>query len=466
MIMSVENLLDDRLKDHQCEITVLVGLITYRDCLEQMGAMTDSLFTLRTHQVVFNAVRKLHEAGSPVDDVTLVSSIHSLGGDAIGVNHQYVMDMLGSAPRFYQSNFHAYLKQLQDLKARRDLRDAADRTKALANDLSNGTADDAISKATNLLNGIGTGNEADAVEHIAYAALSVFEEVARVQEEKLKGIYKVRGVNTGFYGLDSKLNEVAPGDLVLIAARPSMGKTAFAQNIAAHISTNLMKPVLFESCEMKKAKIARRFISAIGDVKLSRLQTADLEQQDWTGITQATKILEKSPIELHDGDVTLHDIRRHARQTIKKHGSIGAIFVDYLQLIKTPYLPASTSENERLTHVSNGLKAIAMEFDCPVFALSQLSRDVEKRPNKRPVMSDLRGSGALEQDADVILFLYRDEYYNQDKSKFLGLLEVNAAKCRDGAIGKTFLCSELEYSRFSNVANHQLESLEKMDSAA
>ncbi|ENX00913.1 replicative DNA helicase [Acinetobacter modestus] len=463
---AVENLLDDRLKDQQCEISVLACLITYRDCLEYLGQMTDSLFTLRTHQVIFNAIKKSFESGNHIDEVTLLGAIHSLGGDAIGVNERYVIDLLADAPRSHLSHFPTYLKRLQDLAARRALRDAADKTKILANDLSNGSADDAIAKATNLLSDIGTGNESDNVEHIVHSAINVFEEVARMQEEKLAGNYKVRGVTTGFVGLDLKLNEIAPGDLIIIAARPSMGKTAFAQNIAAHISTNLAKPVLFESCEMKKVKIARRFIAAMGNVELSRLQSADIRPEDWQGMQQATMILQKAPIEMHDSDVTLFDIRRHARQTKKIHGSIGAIFVDYLQLIKTPNLPASVSENDRLTHVSNGLKAIAMEFDCPVFALSQLSRDVEKRPNKRPVLSDLRGSGALEQDADVILFLYRDEYYNQDKSKFLGLLEVNAAKCRDGAVGKTFLCSELEYSRFSNVASHQLESLERMEGAA
>ncbi|KXZ68793.1 replicative DNA helicase [Acinetobacter venetianus] len=463
---AVENLLDDRLKDHQCEISVLVSLITYRDCLEQLGKMTKSLFSLNTHQVVFSAIKKLYEAGKPVDDVTLVSTIRSLGGEAVGVNERYVIDMIANSPRTHLTSFHEYLRNLQDLAARRDLRDAAEKTKAYAHDLSNGTADDAIAKATSLLGEIGTGNDADAVEHIVHSAISVFEEIARTQDEKLSGTYKVRGVTTGFVGLDAKLNEISPGDLVLIAARPSMGKTAFSQNVAAHIATNIVKPVLFESCEMKKEKITRRFMAAMGNVELNRLQTADLRPEDWQGLQQATMILEKAPIEMHDGDVTLFDIRRHARQTKKKHGAIGAIFVDYLQLIKTPNLPASVSENDRLTHVSNGLKAIAMEFDCPVFALSQLSRDVEKRPNKRPTLSDLRGSGALEQDADIILFLYRDEYYNQDKSKFLGLLEVNAAKVRDGAVGKTFLCSELEYSRFSNVASHQLESLENMGEAA
>ncbi|MBP8005847.1 MAG: replicative DNA helicase [Acinetobacter sp.] len=464
---SIETLLDDRLKNHQYEIAVLATLMTYTNaCNDFIGQMTDDLFTIHTHQVIFNGMKKLYEAGSAVDCVTLLGGIQSLGESASGINEKYLLDFLSNAPISQLTNFPDYLKHLQDLKARRDLRDAAEKTKFLANDLSNGSADDAIAKATSLLGGIGTGNDADSVEHIVHSAINVFSEIAKIQEEKEKGTYKVRGVTTGFFGLDSKLNEVAPGDLIIIAARPSMGKTAFAQNIAAHISTNLAKPVLFESCEMKKEKIARRFMAAMGNVELSRLQSADIRPEDWQGLQQATMILEKAPIQMHDGNVTLFDIRRHARQTKKKHGSIGAIFVDYLQLIKTPNLPSSASENDRLTHVSNGLKGIAMEFDCPVFALSQLSRDVEKRPNKRPVMSDLRGSGAIEQDADVILFLYRDEYYNQDKSKFLGLLEVNAAKCRDGAVGKTFLCSELEYSRFSNVASHQLESLENMGDAA
>ncbi|ENX34924.1 replicative DNA helicase [Acinetobacter colistiniresistens] len=463
----VETLLDDRLKNHQFEIGVLATLMTYSNaCNEYIGRMSEDLFTVHTHQVIFNSMKKLFEAGTSVDSITLVGGIHSLGERAKGLNEQYLTNFLNNAPVTQLSHFPDYLKHLQDLKARRDLRDAGEKAKIYAHDLSNGTADDAIAKATSLLGDIGTGNDSDSVEHIVHSAISVFEEVARMQEEKQKGTYKVRGVSTGFKGLDLKLDEVMPGDFVLIAARPSMGKTAFAQNVAAHIATNLAKPVLFESCEMKKDKITRRFLAAMGSVELKRMKTADMRPEDWHGMQQATMILQNAPIEMHDGDVTLFDIKRHARQTKKKHGAIGAIFVDYLQLIQTPNLPASIPEHERLAFISRGLKAIAMEFDCPVFALSQLSRDLEKRPNKRPVMSDLRGSGALEQDADIILFLYRDEYYNQEKSKFLGLLEVNAAKSRDGEAGKTFLCSELEYSRFSNVASHQLESLEKMDEAA
>ncbi|WHP05773.1 MULTISPECIES: replicative DNA helicase [Acinetobacter] len=462
---AVENLFDDRLKNIQCEVGVLAAIITYVAAREDIDQLNESLFTMHTHRIMFRAIKKLHDAGSAVDGVMLLDSIKSLGGDAFGVNEQYVIDLLAEAPAWLH-HFPDYVRKLQELAARRALRDAAEKTKVLANDLSNGNADEAIAKATSLLGDIGTGNESDSIEHIVHATIDVFSEVAKIQEEKEKGIYKVRGVTTGFFGLDTKLIEAAPGDLILIAARPSMGKTAFAQNIAAHISTNLAKPILFESCEMKKAKIARRFMAAMGNVELKRLHTAELRSEDWQGIQTATMILEKAPIELHDGDVTLSDIRRHARQAKKKYGSLGAIFVDYLQLINTPNLPENTSEHARLTYVSKGLKNIAMEFDCPLFALSQLSRDVEKRPNKRPVMSDLRGSGALEQDADVILFLYRDEYYNKDKSKFIGLLEVDTAKCRDGVTGKTFLCAELEYSRFSNVASHQLASLEKMDGAA
>nr|WP_283253748.1 DnaB-like helicase C-terminal domain-containing protein [Acinetobacter baumannii] len=166
-----------------------------------------------------------------------------------------------------------------------------------------------------------------------------------------------------------------------------------------------------------------------------------------------------------DGAVTISDIRKHARKVRSEEGSLGAIFVDYLQKIITPHLPASASENDRLTYISDSLKRVAMEFNCPVFALSQLSRQLENRSDKRPIMSDLRGSGAIEQDADVILFLYRDEYYNGEKSKTPGLLEVNAAKVRDGSVGKTFLCSELDYSRFSNVHSDQLAALESKDNS-
>ena len=458
---NISGVTEDQLSDPACELAFLVSLFTYRECCELISQTNESIFTIQTHVVLFRAMKKLHEKGEPIDEVTIMTSLKTLGTEKQGVNEKYILDLFQNAPVTLSNNVSSYLGTLQDLAIRRNLRDAGNRIQKIANDLSNGTADDAIAKANSVLSDIGTGTNDDDPEPLINSLVDLYDEVNKIQTEKMEGTYAVRGVNTGFIALDNKIGEIQNGDLVIVAARPSMGKTAFAQNISTHITTNLVKPVLFESIEMKKKKISRRITAAMGSVELKRMQNGTMEPDDWTGFADAVKLMQQAPFEIKDGVVTLADIRRHARKTKVKFGTLGAIFIDYLQLIATPHLNPNISEHERLTVISKGLKNIAMEFDCPVFALSQLSRDVDKRPNKRPVMSDLRGSGAIEQDADVILFLYRDEYYNKDKSQFKGMLEVIASKVRDGETGETFLFSELQYSRFSNVSNENLEYFQK-----
>lgn len=453
----ISGIIDDQLSDPSCELAFLVSMFTYQECCELIPQTNESIFTIQTHIVLFRAMKKLHEKGEPIDEVTIIGSLKTLGSEKQGVNEKYILDLFQNAPVTLSNNVPVYLKKLQDLATRRQLREAAIRIQKIANDLSNGEADDAIARANSVLSDIGTGTSDDDPEPLINSLIDLYDEVNKIQIEKMDGTYAVRGVNTGFIALDNKIGEIQNGDLVIVAARPSMGKTAFAQNISTHIATNLVKPVLFESIEMKKKKISRRITAAMGSVELKRMQNGTMEPDDWTGFADAVKLMQQAPFEIKDGVVTLADIRRHARKTKAKFGTLGAIFIDYLQLIATPHLNPNISEHERLTAISKGLKNIAMEFDCPVFALSQLSRDVDKRPNKRPVMSDLRGSGAIEQDADVILFLYRDEYYNKEKSQFKGMLEVIASKVRDGETGETFLFSELQYSRFSNVSNENLE---------
>lgn len=453
----ISGVIDDQLSDPSCELAFLISMFTYQECCELISIANESIFTVQTHVVLFRAMKKLHEKGDPIDEVTVISSLKTLGSEKQGVNEKYILDLFQNAPVTLSSNVHTYLKKLQDLTLRRQLRDAGNRIQKIANDLSNGEADDAIARASSALSDISTGNSDEDPEPLINSMIDLFDEINKIQSEKLDGTYAVRGVNTGFIALDNKIGEIQKGDLVIIAARPSMGKTAFAQNISTHIATNLVKPILFESIEMKTGKISRRIAAAVGNIDLKRIQDSDMKPDDWTGFTEAVKLIERAPFEIKDGVVTLVDIRRHARKVKAKYGFLGAIFIDYLQKISTPHLNSNIAEHERLTVISKGLKEIAMEFDCPVFALSQLSRDVEKRPNKRPLMSDLRGSGAIEQDADVILFLYRDEYYNKEKSQFKGMLEVIASKVRDGETGETFLFSELQYSRFSNVSNENLE---------
>lgn len=461
-LIEVNGVTEDVLANHGYELSVLVSIMTYTDAANSIPELHESMFTLQTHQAVFKACKKLFEQGKQVDELTVLHTVKSLGEEGKGVNEKYLLEAFQNLSG-NGLNFRTYVKELQELTLRRKLRDIGKKTQIFANDLSAGTADDVVAKSNSLFNDLDNLSGGDGLEDGIISAYELMNELNEIQTKKLNNTYKPMGVNTGFIALDHRVGEIKKGDLVVIAARPAMGKTAFALNVATNIFTNLNKPVLFESMEMKKKEIQRRLISSIGGIEFDHLKSADLTKEDWSGVTHAMKVIQASKYKINDGSVTISDIRKHARKVVQQHGCIGAIIVDYLQLIKTPHFNANVSENDRITYISNSLKDIAMSFDCPVFALCQLNRDLERRPDKRPMMADLRGSGAIEQDADAILFLYRDEYYNKDKSQFKGILEVITGKLRDGQTGHTYLVSELNMSRFSTAGQAQLEYLAEIE---
>lgn len=262
----------------------------------------------------------------------------------------------------------------------------------------------------------------------------------------------VTGVATGFTDIDKMTSGLQKGDLIIVAGRPSMGKTAFAINIAENVAVESRKPVIIFSMEMSGKKLSYRMLSSIGKVHGHALRTGQLNDEHWHGLTLATAKLSDAQMHIDDTPgLTAMDIRTRTRRFARRHrGEIGLVVVDYIQLLSTQ----SSAEGNRayeVGEISRSLKNLARELGVPVVALSQLSRKVEERNNKRPMMSDLRESGSLEQDADVIMLLYRDEYYNPD-SEFVGVAEVNIAKQRDGATGVVGLAFRGEYSRFENLA--------------
>ena len=257
----------------------------------------------------------------------------------------------------------------------------------------------------------------------------------------------IKGVKTGFADLDEKLIELEDGDLIVIGARNSMGKTTFLQNLAQNISLLQRKPILFASAEMGGAQIMQRMISCMAKVPLRAIKTGEVrELEDIGKISDAANIFEKLPIMINDkASMPLSEIRRSARKVVSKYGSIGAILVDYLQKLEAP--EKRSREDLEIADISNELKKIAREFNCPVIALAQLNRAVEKDKDKRPKSSDLRGSGAIEQDADVIMMIYRDDYYNPN-SKDKGIAEIIITKCRNGETGTVRLATDLARCRF------------------
>jgi replicative DNA helicase len=261
----------------------------------------------------------------------------------------------------------------------------------------------------------------------------------------------VTGVPTGYTDLDEMTSGLQPGDLVIVAGRPSMGKTALSLNIAENVALEAGLPVAVFSMEMAATQLVMRLIGSIGRLDQHRLRTGRLQDDDWQRLTQAVGRLNECPMHIDETPaLNALEVRARARRLHRQYGKLGLIVLDYLQLMSS----STQGENRatEISEISRGLKALAKELNVPVVALSQLNRSLEQRPNKRPVMSDLRESGAIEQDADVILFIYRDEVYNPD-SPDKGVAEIIIGKQRNGPIGTVRLTFRGENTRFENYAN-------------
>lgn len=262
---------------------------------------------------------------------------------------------------------------------------------------------------------------------------------------------EVTGVSTGFIDLDKKTSGLQPGDLIIVAGRPSMGKTAFSINIAEHVAVEAQLPVAVFSMEMGAAQLVMRVLSSVGRVDQQVLKTGNLQDQHWLNFNEAVIKLTNAPMFIDETPgLTALELRARARRLARQfNGKLGLIVIDYLQLMSGS--GRSDNRASELGEISRSLKALAKELQVPVIALSQLSRTVEQRTDKRPMMSDLRESGAIEQDADLIMFMYRDEYYNPE-SPLKGLAECIIGKHRNGPTGKVHLTWMGQFTKFDNAA--------------
>ena len=279
--------------------------------------------------------------------------------------------------------------------------------------------------------------------------------------DKIEELYQspqdgVTGVSTGYSDLDQMTAGLQPSDLVIVAARPSMGKTTFAMNLAEHAAMTQDKPVLIYSLEMPSEQIMMRMLASLGRINQTKVRTGQLDDEDWARLSSTMGLLiEKGKMYIDDASgLTPTDVRSRARRIARDHGGISMIMVDYLQLMRVPSL--SDNRTLEIAEISRSLKALAKELECPVVALSQLNRTLEQRADKRPVNSDLRESGSIEQDADLIMFIYRDEVYNED-SPDKGTAEIILGKQRNGPIGKVRLTFQGQYSRFDNYAGPAMD---------
>jgi len=442
----------------QVVLSTLMSLEQVADTLVEQVDISD--FYAGRHQVIFKLIADQHKKGESLDPVTIWELIR-INNHENDVSEKYLMELTGRITTTLM--FDTHLAKMKDLSARRRLQDTSKLISSMAVDMATHTAETAVSKAQSLIQNLDLGSGEEKLKHAHEFSKVAISEFMQRHQALHDGVAFDGGICTGFTALDNKLGEISKGDLVIIGARPSMGKTTFAQNLAADMMINQSLPVLFCSIEMKGHQIAQRLISGIGDVELRKVLTGKISpnSDDVKKISTAANILEKAPLMIDDNNrSTVATIRRSAKKVQLKYGKVGAIFVDYIQRV-TPLSKNNFGRSDKdIGEISGELKRIAGDFECPVFALAQLNRNLENRPNKRPMNSDLKESGDLEQDADIIMFIYRDEVYHKE-SKDAGTAEIIIGKARNGSIGTVRLATDLAKSIFTDLSPEYYESLDE-----
>lgn len=427
---------------------------------EFVSLLDKSDFFSTNHQIIFGHIKDQHSKGESFDEVTVYELIKANTLEHSQIDEKFIMNLMSAIKQPYTLETH--IKKLKDFSSRRRLQDTSKLINSIAVDMVTHTAETAINKAQNLVQNLDLGAREEKLKHAHEFSKVAISEFIHRHQALHAGVPFDGGIRTGFTELDNKLGEVGKGDLVIIGARPSMGKTTFAQNLASDMMINQSLPVLFCSIEMRGHQIAQRLISGIGGVELRKVLTGQINKNsdDFKNINTAANVLEKAPLMIDDNNrATVASIRRSAKKVKIKYGKVGAIFVDYIQRV-TPLSKNNFGRSDKdIGEISTELKRIAGDFECPVFALAQLNRNLENRPNKRPVNADLKESGDLEQDADIIMFIYRDEVYNRE-SKEAGTAEIIIGKARNGSIGTVRLATDLAKSTFLDLSPEYYESLE------
>jgi replicative DNA helicase len=433
----------------EAEQAVLGGLLLDNTAWDRIADMVSADdFYRHDHRLIFQHVSRLLDQGKPADAVTVYESLQTAGraDDAGGL--VYLNALAQNTPS--AANIRRYAEIVRDRSVLRRLVSVGDEivTSAL-NPQGRETKtilDEAEAKVFQIAEEGARGRQG--FVEIEPLLTKVVERIQELFERAHPS--DVTGVPTGFADLDSKTSGLQPGDLIIIAGRPSMGKTSLALNIGEHVAIDQGLPVAVFSMEMSAAQLALRMLSSVGRLDQQRLRTGRLHDEDWPKLTSAIQKMHDAPLYIDETPaLNALELRARARRLYRTCGRLGLIIIDYLQLMSA----TGTGENRatEISEISRSLKALAKELAVPVIALSQLNRLVEARTDKRPVMSDLRESGSIEQDADLILFIYRDEVYNPNSAD-KGIAEIIIGKQRNGPVGRVNLRFGGQYTRFDNLA--------------
>lgn len=436
----------------EAEQSVIGGLLLENEALDKVADILSAKdFYRHDHKTIFEHISRLIELNRPADIVTVAESLENkaelsgVGGIA------YLGALAQSTPT--AANIRRYAEIVHERAVMRQLvvvgSGIAESAYAPNGRDAQQLLDEAEAKIFQIAEGGKRSTEGflDIKQLLPQVADRIDQLYSRDNQSD------VTGVATGFSDLDEMTSGLQGGDLIIVAGRPSMGKTAFSINIAENVALDTKLPVAIFSMEMGATQLATRMIGSVGRLDQHRMRNGRLEDEDWEKLTTALGKLNEAPIFIDEGaGLTSFDVRARARRLHRQCGKLGLIVIDYIQLMSGAAGRQSENRATEISEISRSLKSLAKELDCPVIALSQLNRSLENRPDKRPVMSDLRESGAIEQDADVILFIYRDEVYNPDSTD-KGTAEIIVGKQRNGPIGRVRLTFLGHHTRFENFAN-------------
>ena len=430
----------------EAEQSVLGGLMLNNDAwFNVYEVVTDSDFYRGPHRVIFQVMTELQANNQPLDAVTLAEGLQSRGLLEKAGGLAYLGELAENTPG--ASNVVAYAQIVRERSTLRQLINAANKIADSAFTPAGRPSDEILDLAEQEVFRIAEGRVREGgPEHVVPLLSRAVERIEKLYQTR----DPITGVPTGFKDLDKMTAGLQPSDLIIVAGRPSMGKTSFAMNMAEHAIMATNAPVAVFSMEMPSEQLVLRMLSSLGRIDQTRMRTGDMHDDDWPRFTSAVSQLKDKALYIDDTPaLTPNDIRARVRRLTREHGPLGMIVIDYLQLMRGS--EKADNRTGEISEISRSLKAIAKEMRCPVVAASQLNRGLESRNDKRPLMADLRESGAIEQDADVILFIYRDEVYNPD-SVDQGIAEIIIGKQRNGPIGSVRLSFIGNLTKFENLA--------------
>jgi len=437
----------------EAEQAVLGGLIIANTTWDQIAdRLSESDFYRQDHQLIFCAIRRLAEESSPFDPVTLSDWLrdHNQLEDAGGL--AYLFALANDTPS--AANVRAYADIIRERAIRRGLVRTAAEIADRAYDPNGLSSKELLDDAEKRIFAI-----AERGQRVREGFNNVKDMLARTVERidlLFQSDNSITGLATGWPDFDKMTAGLQPGELIVIAGRPSMGKTSLAMNIVEYAAIQTKCPVAVFSMEMPCESLLMRLMSSLGQIDQHRIRTGQLEEEDWPRLTSAVTLLSNARLFIDDSsNLSPNEVRARARRLHRQEGQLGLIVVDYLQLMQVP--GSNENRTNEVSEISRALKALAKELSVPVVALSQLNRTLEQRGEKRPIMSDLRESGAIEQDADLICFIYRDEVYNPESSE-KGVAEIIIGKQRNGPIGTVRLTFRGQFTRFESYASESYSS--------